>query len=45
MQPTSVNDATALEKAILYSDLTQNLTGVYTNTFPTPIPSRRTATW
>ena len=31
VQPTSVNDATALEKAILYKDLTQNLTGVYTN--------------
>ncbi len=27
VQPTSVNDATALEKAMLYSDLTQNLTG------------------
>jgi hypothetical protein len=38
VQPTSVNDATALEKAILYSDLTQNLTGVYTNTLPNAYP-------
>ena len=38
VQPTSVNDATALEKAILYSDLTQNLTGVYTNPLPNAYP-------
>jgi phosphate transport system substrate-binding protein len=38
VQPTSVNDATALEKAILYSDLTQNLTNVYTNPLPNAYP-------
>jgi phosphate transport system substrate-binding protein len=38
VQPTSVNDATALEKAILYSDLTQNLTNVYTNDLPNAYP-------
>jgi phosphate transport system substrate-binding protein len=38
VQPTSLNDATALEKAILYSDLTQNLSGVYTNTLPNAYP-------
>ncbi len=38
VQPTSVNDATALEKAVLYADLTQNLTGVYTNTLPNAYP-------
>jgi phosphate transport system substrate-binding protein len=38
VQPTSENDATALEKAILYSDLTQNLTGVYTNPLPNAYP-------
>jgi phosphate transport system substrate-binding protein len=38
VQPSSVNDATALEKAILYSDLTQNLTGVYTNPLPNAYP-------
>jgi phosphate transport system substrate-binding protein len=38
VQPTSVNDATALEKAVLYSDLTQNLTGVYTNPLPNAYP-------
>jgi phosphate transport system substrate-binding protein len=31
-QPTAYNVATALTAAILYSDLTQNLGGVYTNT-------------
>lgn len=31
VQPTSYNVATALTKAILYSDLTQNLGDVYTN--------------
>ena len=34
VQPTSENVATALEDAILYPDLTQNLSGVYTNTLP-----------
>ena len=38
VQPTSLNDATALEKAILYKDLTQNLTGVYTNPLPNAYP-------
>jgi phosphate transport system substrate-binding protein len=38
VQPTSVNDATALEKAILNADLTQNLTGVYTNPLPNAYP-------
>ena len=38
VQPTSVNDATALEKAVLNSDLTQNLTGVYTNPLPNAYP-------
>jgi phosphate transport system substrate-binding protein len=38
VQPTSVNDATALEKAILYKDLTQDLTGVYTNPLPNAYP-------
>jgi phosphate transport system substrate-binding protein len=38
VQPTSVNDATALEKAILYSDLTQNLSGVFTNDLPNAYP-------
>jgi phosphate transport system substrate-binding protein len=31
VQPTSVNVAIALEKAVLNADLTQNLTAVYTN--------------
>jgi phosphate transport system substrate-binding protein len=31
VQPTSVNVAIALEKAILHADLTQDLTGVYSN--------------
>lgn len=38
VQPTSVNDAIALEKAILYSDLTQNLQYVYTNPLPQAYP-------
>ncbi|MGO9342566.1 MAG: substrate-binding domain-containing protein, partial [Acidimicrobiales bacterium] len=38
VQPTSVNDATALEKAILYSDLTQNLSGVFSNDLPNAYP-------
>jgi phosphate transport system substrate-binding protein len=38
VQPTSENDAIALEKAILYSDLTQNLTNVYTNPLPGAYP-------
>lgn len=38
VQPTSVNDATALEKAILYSDLTQNLSNVFTNPLPNAYP-------
>jgi phosphate transport system substrate-binding protein len=38
VQPTSENDAIALEKAILYSDLTQNLAGVYTNPLPQAYP-------
>lgn len=38
VQPTSNNDAVALEKAILYSDLTQNLANVYTNPLPTAYP-------
>jgi phosphate transport system substrate-binding protein len=31
VQPTSFNDATALTKAILFADLTQNLANVYSN--------------
>ena len=38
VQPTSVDDAVALEKAILYSDLTQNLANVYTNPLPLAYP-------
>ncbi|HTT86795.1 MAG TPA: substrate-binding domain-containing protein [Acidimicrobiales bacterium] len=38
VQPTSEDDAVALEKAILYSDLTQNLANVYTNPLPTAYP-------
>ena len=38
MQPTSYNVAVALTAAILYSDLTQNLGGVYTNTNPDAYP-------
>ena len=45
VQPTSLNVATALEAAILHTDLTQNLTNVYTNPCPTPTRCRPTATW
>lgn len=38
MQPTSVNVATALETAILHPDLTQDLTGVYTNPLANSYP-------
>ncbi len=38
VQPTSVNDAVALERAILFSDLTQNLAGVYSNPLPSAYP-------
>ncbi len=38
VQPTSYNVAEALTAAILYSDLTQNLGGVYTNTNPATYP-------
>lgn len=38
VQPTSTNDAIALEKAILYPDLTQNLSYVYTNPLPDAYP-------
>ncbi len=38
VQPTSVNVATALVKAILHPDLTQDLTNVYTNTEPNAYP-------
>ncbi len=38
VQPTSDNVAEALTAAILYSDLTQNLGGVYTNPDPTAYP-------
>lgn len=38
VQPTSYNVAEALTAAILYSDLTQNLGGVYTNTNPSTYP-------
>jgi phosphate transport system substrate-binding protein len=37
-QPTSLNVATALEKAILHTDLTQNLSNVYTNPIPNAYP-------
>ncbi len=37
-QPSSYNVAVALTGAILYSDLTQNLAGVYTNTNPDTYP-------
>jgi phosphate transport system substrate-binding protein len=37
-QPTSYNVAVALTAAILYSDLTQNLAGVYTNADPDTYP-------
>ncbi len=38
VQPTSLNVATALEEAILHSDLTQNLTNVYTNPLANAYP-------
>jgi len=38
VQPTSLNDATALEDAILHADLTQDLSGVYTNPLPNAYP-------
>ena len=38
VQPTSLNVATALEKAELHTDLTQNLTNVYTNPIPNAYP-------
>ncbi len=38
VQPTSVNVATALEAAILHSDLTQDLHNVYTNPLPNAYP-------
>ena len=38
VQPSSVNVATALEAAILHPDLTQDLTGVYTNPLDNAYP-------
>ena len=38
VQPTSVNDATALEKAVLFADLTQDLSNVYSNPLPNAYP-------
>ncbi len=38
VQPTSLNVATALEKASLYPDLEQDLRGVYTNALPNSYP-------
>jgi len=38
VQPTSEDDAVALEKAVLYADLTQNLANVYTNPLPAAYP-------
>jgi phosphate transport system substrate-binding protein len=38
VQPTSLDDATALEAAILHADLTQDLSGVYTNPLPNAYP-------
>ena len=38
VQPSSVNVATALEAAILHPDLTQDLTGVYTNPLANAYP-------
>jgi phosphate transport system substrate-binding protein len=38
VQPTSLNVATALVKAVLHTDLTQDLTGVYTNPVPNAYP-------
>jgi phosphate transport system substrate-binding protein len=38
IQPNARNDAVALERAILYSDLSENLTNVYTNPLPDAYP-------
>ncbi len=38
VQPTSLDVATALEAAILHTDLTQDLTNVYTNPLPNAYP-------
>ena len=38
MQPTSVNDATALEKAVLFADLTQDLANVYASPLSNAYP-------
>jgi len=38
VQPSSVNVATALEAAVLHPDLTQDLTGVYTNPLANAYP-------
>ena len=38
VQPSSVNVATALEAAVLHADLTQDLTGVYTNPLANAYP-------
>jgi len=38
VQPSSVNVATALEAAVLHPDLTQDLTGVYTNPLDNAYP-------
>lgn len=38
VQPGSTNVSNALKAAILYTDLTQNLSGVYTNPDPTAYP-------
>jgi phosphate transport system substrate-binding protein len=38
VQPSAVNDATALEKAVLFADLTQNLTNVYSNPLSNAYP-------
>ncbi|HEY7946398.1 MAG TPA: substrate-binding domain-containing protein [Acidimicrobiales bacterium] len=38
VQPSSFNDATALENAILFADLTQNLTNVYASQLPNAYP-------
>jgi phosphate transport system substrate-binding protein len=38
VQPTSVNVATAMEAAVLHTDLTQDLTNVYTNPLPNSYP-------
>jgi phosphate transport system substrate-binding protein len=38
VQPSSDDVSTAMEDAVLYPDLTQNLAGVYTNSQPTAYP-------